>query len=499
MNSLPPVVSIMLSAWLVSGFNSVVVAEYPGLESAIQADLKPFVADLAGKSVLVSLPDPIELNRQWRLTAAIETEIVAQLLQAGIVAIDEDDDERFVWLAKSKNKSISRWQEFPVYDILVTGELKLNKSAKELELHLIAYGNNSPDPVSEMTTVIRASDADVMANIPLRNGSVTQFIRSKRGLTIGKGICATAATEALKHAGCERFGLYDWGRRLGKNEALLPGDIVQFEYAKFAPKKGKRFTLVHHTAIIHEIVDADAFKVLHQNVGNARIKKTVTEGTFSMSALKSGTVVFFRPTIAENVLPVDPTPFRKGPATVKRDKGGRIDLKRTIDPELDSVHGIWGIWNNAICSHKDKFLKLQIPVEVPESYIIRARIKRTWGNDTYAMILVVGGHQCLLGLDAYGGTKSGLELIAGRKLKDNLTTHEITNILPLNKPVDVIVKVTPTSVHVDVDGHEIVDWSGDPSVFSLQEKWQVPNKSWLHLGTYWSVFDTESLTLEVID
>ena len=63
----------------------------------------------------------------------------------------------------------------------------------------------------------------------------------------------------------------------------------------------------------------------------------------------------------------------------------------------------------------------------------------------------------------------------------------------------MIVKVTPTTVHVDLDGQEIVDWSGDPADFSLQEKWQVPNKSWLHLGTYWSVFDTESLTLEIID
>ena len=196
---------------------------------------------------------------------------------------------------------------------------------------------------------------------------------------------------------------------------------------------------------------------------------------------------------------VDPTPFRKGPATVKTNRQGHIDLKRTIDPELDSVHGIWGIWNNAICSHKDKFLKLQIPVDVPESYIVRARVKRTWGNDTYAIILVVGGHQCLLGLDSYGGTKSGLELVAGKKLKDNLTTRNIKNILPLNKSVEVTVKVTATTVHVDVDGQDIVNWSGDPAELSLQEKWRVPNESWLHLGTYWSVFDTESLTLEIVE
>ena len=225
----------------------------------------------------------------------------------------------------------------------------------------------------------------------------------------------------------------------------------------------------------------------------------MTEATFSMSTLNSGTVVFFRPTTADNVLPVDPTPFRKGPATLIKNRQSQIDLKRTIDPKLDSVHGIWGVWNNAICSHKDKFLKLQIPVDVPESYIIRARVKRTWGNDAYGMILVVGGHQCLLALDAYGGTKSGLDMVAGKKLRKNVTTREIKNILPLDKSIEVIVKVTPTTVHVDVDGRELVDWSGDPADFSVQEQWQVPNKLWLHLATYWSVFDTQYLTLEIVD
>ncbi|MEO2029257.1 MAG: hypothetical protein ABGZ23_25560, partial [Fuerstiella sp.] len=307
------------------------------------------------------------------------------------------------------------------------------------------------------------------------------------------------ATEALKHSSCERFGLYDWGRRLGKNETLLPGDIVQFEYASFKPKNGKAFTLVHHTAIIHEIQDADTFKVLHQNIGNANIKKTMTEASFSMSTLNSGAVVFFRPTLAENILQVDPTPFRKGPALPVKNGKGHIDLKRTIDPDLDSVHGIWGVWNNAICSHKDKFLKLQIPVDVPESYVIRATIKRTWGNDAYGMVLVVGGHQYLLALDAYGGTKSGLDMVAGKKLRSNVTTREIKNVLPLEKSMDVIVKVTPTTVHIDVDGQELVDWSGDPADFSLQEPWRVPNTSWLHLGTYLSVFDTQHLTLEIVD
>lgn len=198
-----------------------------------------------------------------------------------------------------------------------------------------------------------------------------------------------------------------------------------------------------------------------------------------------------------NLLPNDPTPFRKSPAKIVKTKQGHIDLLRTVNPELDSVHGIWGKWNGPICSNKDKFLKLQIPVDLPDAYTIRANIKRTWGNDTYGMVLNVGGHQCLLSLDAYGGTICGLDMVAGKKVKSNSTTKKIKTILPMEKTVSLTVVVTPSTVQADVNGTEIVNWLGEASELSLQESWQVPNKSWLHLTTYLSVFDTETLTMEI--
>ena len=121
MKSLRPVAYFILLAWFLTSSSQSVMAEFPGLASAIKTDFKPFAAGLTGRSVLVSLPDLNELNRQWRLTAAIETEIVAQLLQAKIVAVDVDDDERFLWLARTRNSSVERWQKNPVYDVLVTG------------------------------------------------------------------------------------------------------------------------------------------------------------------------------------------------------------------------------------------------------------------------------------------------------------------------------------------------------------------------------------------
>ncbi|PHR97447.1 MAG: hypothetical protein COA78_27655 [Blastopirellula sp.] len=487
---------LVLIAFCFFTFAPVALAEYPGLETVIKPEIRVLAKSLSDKTVLVSLPDPAELNRRWRLTAAVETEIVAQLLGAGIDAVDEDTDERFTWLAKTNAKSVKRWQLDPVYDALVTGEFRLNNSKTILKLMLSVYYKKRKNAVYESTIDLKPSDAMLSANVSLQNASVANFMKFNRGKMIGEGICATAATEALKHAKCERFGLYDWGRRLGPNEALLPGDIVQYEYATF--RKGvKESTLVHHTAIIHEIIDSDSFKVLHQNVGGADVKKTVTEATIDMSQHTGGSVVFFRPTLIDNLLPNDPTPFRKSAATIVKTKQGHIDLLQTVDPELDSVHGIWGKWNGPICSHKDKFLKLQIPVDLPDSYTIRAKIKRTWGNDTYGMILKVGGHQCLLSLDAYAGTVCGLDMVGGKKVHSNPTTKRIKNVLPMERTVALTVVVTPSTVQAEINGTEVVNWSGDASELSLQESWQVPNKAWLHLGAYLSVFDTESLTMEI--
>ena len=81
-------------------------AEFPALESAFGSDLSTFAAELQGKTVLVSLDESLKLNVHWRLAAAIETEIVAQLLGNNIDAVDDDADHRFAWLAQSQTKTV---------------------------------------------------------------------------------------------------------------------------------------------------------------------------------------------------------------------------------------------------------------------------------------------------------------------------------------------------------------------------------------------------------
>ena len=135
--------------------------------------------------------------------------------------------------------------------------------------------------------------------IPALNQAVLQFAIDHRGKQVGNGECWTLAADALSHAGAARPGrnhvpLGEFGRELTQGEALLPGDIVQFEHAKFVHKTKKAITnmsMEHHTAIVSE-VDGTHITMLHQNYNG---EKSVGSVVINLADRTEGSVKFFRP------------------------------------------------------------------------------------------------------------------------------------------------------------------------------------------------------------
>jgi hypothetical protein len=471
-------------------------AEYPALERALTAGLDEFSQTLADNSVLVSLRDFSRLEWPWRVPEALETEIVAQLGKNGIRAADDDVDERFAWLAESKqpfsHTDIARWRREPVYDALVIADLRRERN--ELVLRLAAHGREDAAPLKLVSLRLQAADVAIQENIPQLNQKVADFVRSHLGRAIGDGECWLAASEALKAVGAQRTGIYIFGRELGPGEALLPGDILQLEKVRFQAADGKRrATMNHHTAVIHEILHPDTIRILHQNFASAG--RTISEYTLHLDEIRQGVVVAYRPTTGESSLPLRLAPYRRIAAKPVIDARGRIDLLKTIDPLRDAVCGIWQYDQGALTCHKERYAKLQIPVDVPESYVLSATVKRIFGVDTLAFVLVVDGRQVLLAMDGYGGEVAGLGLVNGKKQNNNETTTRMT-VLPENKAVQIEIRVTPESVSLTADGEQIVQWQGDAAAFSMQEEWQVPRKDWLHLACYEAGFEISSLWLE---
>ena len=408
-------------------------AEFPALSKALNAPMTKIAEDLTGKSVLVSLQEPHLENVPWRFCSAVETEVVAQLLGHKIQAVDDDTDERFRWLARAEKKSVSRWKKEPIFDVLLVGQFKLRQSS--LALTLSAYTPDENAPIAERQIIFKPADADLKANTPTTNQKVLAFVRARLGKQIGNGDCWTAPNEAYKSFGCKRFGIYDWGRELTQGEAILPGDIVQFEKVRLKGKvhRGKGVNLRHHSAVVSDIKGPNVIGVLHQNYGRGDSKKKVSASTFHLNEAIEGTVAFYRPwrdgSDASSFAEADAENVQRI-ATPVVDRSGRINLLKTIDPKLDAikVRGIWESWDGPLTCHKESFAKLQIPVDVPKSYILRARIKPPVWDGRLCLSccsLNVNGRQCLLNMDGYGGKTTGLGMIDGKKEKKNETTQKL--------------------------------------------------------------------------
>jgi hypothetical protein len=133
-------------------------------------------------------------------------------------------------------------------------------------------------------------------NLPALNDKVVKFAEASVGKQVGNGECWTLADEALADAGARRpgrdgWGVYVFGRELKTDEAVLPGDIVQFSEARFESKGGKVAEIPQHTAVVTKR-DGTKLSILHQNWNKST---KVSKLDLDLAELKKGTVTFFRP------------------------------------------------------------------------------------------------------------------------------------------------------------------------------------------------------------
>ena len=106
------------------------------------------------------------------------------------------------------------------------------------------------------------------------NQKVLEFCQLNEGKVVGNGYCADLAAEAYKFAGVTT-NQYGWGRRLGEDEALLPGDVLQYVDVTLLRNGAKFSSIVYvlHTSIVGEVT-SDYVEVFEQNVKpNNRIAK----------------------------------------------------------------------------------------------------------------------------------------------------------------------------------------------------------------------------------
>ncbi len=150
------------------------------------------------------------------------------------------------------------------------------------------------------------SDSAKKAGVPLTNLKVVNFAVENLGRQVGNGECWTLAREALLTAAAEAPRGYVFGRLLAKNDAWLPGDIIQFDSCHFEesyPGGWSSFDLgwPNHTAIIHSVAGSQTL-LLHQNFGNDRRVQTLP---LNFAYMVSGNYRVYRPIPASDKNPND--------------------------------------------------------------------------------------------------------------------------------------------------------------------------------------------------
>ena len=130
-------------------------------------------------------------------------------------------------------------------------------------------------------------------SIPPVNQRIVDYVKKQEGKQIDRGECWDLAKAALDNAEAKWATPYDFGTQYNfKKEAILPGDIIQFENVVF---KGELYSMSmpHHTAVVIEIISPLIVKIAHQNFAG---KRTVQFTQVNFNDLKKGKAQFYRPT-----------------------------------------------------------------------------------------------------------------------------------------------------------------------------------------------------------
>jgi hypothetical protein len=171
-----------------------------------------------------------------------------------------------------------------------------------------------------------------------------------------------------------------------------------------------------------------------------------------------------------------------------------VDLLKLVDPERDSVQGKWELVSGVLSSPAEPEARLQIPFEPPSDYVLTVVGERESG-DSLTIGLVLGGKQVQVILDGWNRTISGLDVVDGRRANANPTADRTPNLLGDQARYTVICSVTPTSVEVNVNGAQVIKWSGKPEQLSVDAAWAVPKQDQLLIGAAQAVQHISSITL----
>ena len=140
------------------------------------------------------------------------------------------------------------------------------------------------------------------AELPDVNRKIVEYVDTVIGKKVGRGECWDLASAAMNHADAfldrsSQETIYVFGKEIDPDKVkVLPGDIIQFENVRMEYARGNAVyteTMLHHTAIVYELLGQNYFKLAHQNTSFSGKKVGISE--FALADVKKGDVIIYRP------------------------------------------------------------------------------------------------------------------------------------------------------------------------------------------------------------
>jgi hypothetical protein len=150
------------------------------------------------------------------------------------------------------------------------------------------------DPDVKAAAAVQRAAIVRQSQMPALNQQILDFAIKHIGTEVGNGECWTLADDAMRSANATHPAIYVWGRPLGTNDRVFPGDIIQFTTVRL--QNGTWWEILgdpNHTAIVREVKSTGVYVILHQNYGKPG--KVVSELTINLNTKTAGEFVVYRP------------------------------------------------------------------------------------------------------------------------------------------------------------------------------------------------------------
>ncbi|MCA9060165.1 MAG: hypothetical protein KDA85_16770 [Planctomycetaceae bacterium] len=161
-----------------------------------------------------------------------------------------------------------------------------------------------------------------------------------------------------------------------------------------------------------------------------------------------------------------------------------VDLLDTLNPAQSWSAGVWTLADGRLDSPGGYGRRLELPVQPQGEYRLTAIVEPLDEPNGLLFGQQLKGHRfaTLFNYTTNDTHMSAIENIDGANVG-----NESTFTGPLfrkNRLSAVVIEVRNSRVTMMVDGHQIVDWQGQPEQLSLSDYWKTPDTSALFLGTY---------------